>query len=116
MHGIAYHVYVDWYRRERRTETRSEEWWASHSAGEPGPDELAARSDLSNALFASVEALEPQLRETLHLHYYQGLTIEETAAARGVATSTVKYRQRQAVELLQRKLKEEPVGAFRKNP
>ena len=114
IHGIAYHVYLDWYRRERRTEARPDEWWATHCAGEPGPDELASRSDLSNALFASVEALEPQLRDTLHLHYYQGLTIEETAAALGVATSTVKYRQRQAVELLQKKLKEEPVGALRK--
>src|SRR3972149_5802754 len=26
MHGIAYHVYVDWRRADRRTELRSDEW------------------------------------------------------------------------------------------
>ena len=115
IHGIAYHIYLDWYRRERRTEARPDEWWAAHRAGEPGPDELVARSDLSNALFASVEELEPELRDTLHLHYYQGLTIEETAVILGVATSTVKYRQRQAIERLQKILREEPVGFSRKS-
>src|SRR5437868_3088708 len=27
MHGIAYHVYVDWRRTGFRTEPRSDEWW-----------------------------------------------------------------------------------------
>jgi RNA polymerase sigma-70 factor (ECF subfamily) len=111
IHGIARHVYLDWHRRERRSEARPDEWWAAHPATAPGPDELAARSDLSSALFASVETLEPDLRDTIHLHFFQGLTLEETAEAMGVAVSTVKYRQRQAVELLQQKLAGEPAGA-----
>jgi RNA polymerase sigma-70 factor (ECF subfamily) len=110
IHGIAHHVYVDWHRRERRNEARPDEWWASHAAGGPGPDELAARADLSGALFASVDALEPELRDTIHLHYFQGLTLDETADAMGVAASTVKYRQRQAIELLQKKFAPEVIG------
>jgi DNA-directed RNA polymerase specialized sigma24 family protein len=42
------------------------------------------------------------------LHYYQALTLQETADAMGVATSTVKYRLRQALAELQRKLASEP--------
>ena len=83
----------------------------THPANAAGPDELATRADLSNMLFASVDALEPELRDTVHLHYFQGLTLEETAEAMGVASSTVKYRQRQAIQLLQKKLTKEPAGA-----
>lgn len=51
---------------------------------------------------ASVDRLETDLRHTVHLHYYQGLTLQETADAQGVATSTVKYRLRQALAELQK--------------
>jgi RNA polymerase sigma factor (sigma-70 family) len=51
-----------------------------------------------------VDELEPDLRHTVQLHYYQDLTLQETADALGVATSTVKYRLRQALTELQRKL------------
>src|SRR5437667_5894163 len=27
IHGIAYHLYVDWRRAERRIEPRPDEWW-----------------------------------------------------------------------------------------
>ena len=103
MHGIAYHVYVDWRRSAHRAEPRSDEWWALRPDGTARPDELAIQADISSAVYASVDRLEPELRDTIHLHYYQGLTIEETAEALGVATSTVKYRQRQALTELQKK-------------
>jgi RNA polymerase sigma factor (sigma-70 family) len=51
-----------------------------------------------------VDELEPDLRHTVQLHYYQDLTLQETADAMGVATSTVKYRIRQALAELQRRL------------
>ena len=48
-------------------------------------DSAAARSaDLAAQLFAAVDKLDPALRASVHLHYYQGLTLEETAAALGV--------------------------------
>src|SRR5205809_5915559 len=43
MHGIAYHVYLDWRRVDRHTEPRSEEWWAACATADAAPDELAAR-------------------------------------------------------------------------
>jgi RNA polymerase sigma-70 factor (ECF subfamily) len=104
IHGIAHHVYVDWRRADHRTEPRSNEWWADCPALDAAPDEAVARTDLAAALYASVDRLDPNLRETVHLHYYQDLTLQETADAQGVATSTVKYRLRQALAELQKKL------------
>lgn len=114
MHGIAYHIYVDWRRANHRTEPRSEEWWAACPSSEPSPEELAARADLAQTLYASVDKLEPELRDSVHLHYYQGLTLQETADAMDVATSTVKYRIRQAIDILQKSLADE--GALPKPP
>jgi RNA polymerase sigma-70 factor (ECF subfamily) len=104
IHSIAYHVYVDWRRGSRRTEPRSEPWWAALPSSEPPPDEQAARADLANRLYATVDKLETDLRDTIHLHYYQGLTLDETASALSVATSTVKYRLRSALDELQKQM------------
>lgn len=107
IHGIAHHVYVDWRRANHRTEPRSDEWWSACASRDPSPDETAARADLATHLFAWVDALETDVRDTVHLHYYQELTLQETADALGVATSTVKYRLRQALAELQKKAAEE---------
>jgi DNA-directed RNA polymerase specialized sigma24 family protein len=58
---------------------------------------------MKTMLYRHVEQLESDLRATVHCHYYQELTLQETADALGVATSTVKYRLRQALDELQRK-------------
>lgn len=50
--------------------------------------------------------LDDDAREIVHLHYYQGLSIQETADALGIATSTVKYRLRHAIANLQTRLAE----------
>lgn len=107
LHGIAHHVYVDWRRGSHRFEPRSDEWWSTCAASGPMPDESVARTDLSAALFASVDSLEQDLRDTVHLHYYQELTLQETADALGIAASTVKYRLRRALDALQKKLGED---------
>jgi RNA polymerase sigma-70 factor, ECF subfamily len=107
IHSIAYHVYVDWRRANRRTETRPSEWWDSHESAGLRPDESTAGTDMRSTLFKHVENLEPDVRATVHAHYYQDLTLQETADALGVATSTVKYRLRQALAELQRELSPE---------
>lgn len=104
IHSIAYHTYVDWRRANQRIERRSPEWWAECVSTEPAPDEVASRNDLAATVYAAVDRLAPELRDTVHLHYYQELTIQETAAAMEVATSTVKYRLRQALEELEAKV------------
>jgi RNA polymerase sigma-70 factor (ECF subfamily) len=113
MHGIAYHVYVDWRRADHHTEPRSNEWWAACPAPEALPDEIVAQADLAAAVYGSVDELEPDLRHTVQLHYYQDLTLQETADAMGVATSTVKYRLRQALAELQRRLTSQQTAPLR---
>jgi len=109
MHSIAYHAYVDWRRAESRVEARPEEWWVARESAAPQPDEIAARNDLAAKLYRSVDNLSPDLKEAVHLHYYQELSLQETADALGVATSTVKYRLRQALSELEKNLNREPV-------
>ena len=104
IHSIAYHTYVDWRRTNSRTELRSPEWWAERVDLVPRPDDIAAGKDLAATVFALVDRLSPDVRDTVHLHYYQSLTIQETADAMNIATSTVKYRLRQALEELEKKL------------
>ncbi len=104
IHSIAYHTYVDWLRASHRTEPRSEEWWAARASSEPGPDEIVSRSDAAGTVYAAVDQLPAELRDTVHLHYYQELTLQETADALGIATSTVKFRLRQALAGLEQKL------------
>src|SRR5580765_915362 len=116
IHGIAYHLYVDWRRANGRTEARPNEWWETHPSVGPGPDELTAGTDMRAVLFKEVEQLESDLRATVHCHYYQELTLQETADALGVATSTVKYRLRQALDQLQKKLGTDKFLTMDKHP
>lgn len=102
LHGIAHHVWLDWRRKDGRFEARSDAWWEQIPSSGSSPDESLSRTDSAGAVFSAVERLEDDLRDTVHLHYYQGLTLAETADALGVATSTVKYRLREALARLQR--------------
>jgi len=100
LHGIAHHVYVDWRRANPPVDPQSDEWWETRAAEGPSPFEDAAERDTAHRLFALVDRLEDRAKETVHLHYYQGLSLQETAAALGIATSTVKYRLREALDFL----------------
>lgn len=103
LHGIAYHVYLDWRRSANPAQAQSEEWWRSRAADEPGPDEDAAAREAAEQLYAWVEQLEDGQKQVVHLHYYGDLSLSETAEALGIATSTVKYRLREALEVLRNK-------------
>lgn len=111
LHGIAYHVYQDWHRANHRLESRPDEWWADCPDQRKQPDTAASDADLAATLYAAVDRLEPAVRDTVHLHYYQGLTLQDTAAALGIAASTVKYRLRSAIQQLQRRLADTPALA-----
>lgn len=111
MHSIAYHTYVDWRRANSPSEARPQEWWAACECPQRKPDEIAASNDLARRIYGLVDHLPEELRETLHLHYYQELTLQETAAAMGVAVSTIKYRLRHALDKLEASLAPEQFQA-----
>ena len=105
LHGIAYHTFADWLRRKRPVESRTEDWWdACPDPFEPFA-ELAER-DTTASVWQSVDALPNDLRQTVHLHYFQELTLQETADALGIAVSTVKFRVNTAIGQLQKSLAE----------
>ncbi len=106
IHGIAYHVYLDWRRKNRRHEERPPEWWDTQVSPDAAPDESLTCGDLRTTLFTRVEELDPDLRAVVHCHYYQELTLQETADALEVSAGTVKNRLRQAVAALQKNLAE----------
>jgi len=49
------------------------------------------------------------------LHYYQGLSLKETAEVLNIATSTVKYRLREALDVLRTQTAEPKSGIKIKN-
>ena len=102
LHGIAHHVWLDWRRKAGRFEERSDAWWEQVPEDGVSPAEALSRTDSAGVVFAAAERLEEGLRDTVHLHYYQGLSLAETGEALGVATSTVKYRLREALAQIQR--------------
>lgn len=111
IHSIAHHVYVDWRRQPARSGFETQNWWESRVSDSPTPLESAIDRDAARRLYHAVEQLDDDQRETVHLHYYQGLTINETAEALGVATSTVKYRLRNALDQLQSRMAEPKIPA-----
>ena len=106
LHAIAHHVYVDWRRASRPVDWQTDEWWEACAAVGPSPFDDAAERDTACRLFALVERLEEGIKEVVHLHYYQGLSLNETAEALGVATSTVKHRLREALDSLRARTNE----------
>lgn len=71
-------------------------------------DELpdpASRDELpDDSLLREVMALKDMYRETVVLHYYQELSVEETARALGIPSATVRTRLKRARELLKKRL------------
>lgn len=106
LHGIAHHVYVDWRRQGNRLDPQTDDWWETCVAEEQTPFENAAERETAHRLYALAAQLAEEQREVVHLHYYQSLTLQETADALGIATSTVKYRLRNALDILKSRLTE----------
>jgi RNA polymerase sigma-70 factor (ECF subfamily) len=100
LHAIAHHAYVDWRRKRNPSQLQSPEWWEALASSEPNPFESVAERDLARQLYRLVDSLDEDTRELVHLHYYQQLSIREISEVLEIATSTVKYRLRQALDFL----------------
>ena len=101
LHRIAYNCYIDWQRRDPgNVQSNTDQWWRERTDRNPGPVEGLAQRQLSRQLYEAVDRLDEDKKQTVHLHYYQGLSLRETAKVLGVATSTVKYRLREVLRIL----------------
>jgi DNA-directed RNA polymerase specialized sigma24 family protein len=71
---------------------------------DPDPSQSTAARDLAQRTYAEIDRLDEQLKQTVHLHYYQGLTLAETADVLGVSAGTVKNRLRETLDQLRHRL------------
>jgi len=115
LHGIAHHVYVDWLRRRRGGDSQTDEWWGTLASNSPTPFENAAERESAEQLYRWVDELDEEKKQTIHLHYYQHLTLQETAEVLGVAVSTVKYRLREALDFLRARAADPKILNLRRN-
>lgn len=87
----------------------TDEWWDTCRVEGPDPGDMAAENELARQVYASVDRLKPEDKLLIHLHYYQGLSLNETAVVAGLPVSTVKYRLREAIHVLKSQLAERPL-------
>jgi RNA polymerase sigma-70 factor (ECF subfamily) len=105
LYRIAHNTYIDW-RRENVgiNRDRSDQWWAKCIDKNPSPLANVAERQLASLLYETVDRLDEDKRNVVHLHYYQGLSIRETSKVLGIASSTVKYRLREVLKILRMKV------------
>lgn len=105
LYRIAHNTFIDWQRRNTgSTQSCSDQWWQECIDQNPGPFANLAERQLAQRLYEAVGRLDEDKKHVVHLHYYQGLSIRETAKVLDIATSTVKYRLREVFKALRVKL------------
>jgi len=115
LHTIAHNTYVDWRRRgPGGVRNYPDPWWGECIDTNPGPFADVADRQMAQRLYEAVDQLDDDMRHMVHLHYYQQLSIRQTAKVLNVATSTVKHRLREVLRILRIRLgveESEPNGA-----
>jgi RNA polymerase sigma-70 factor (ECF subfamily) len=105
LYRIAHNTFIDWQRRNNdNAKSRPDQWWLECMDHKPGPFKNMTERQFALSLYEAVEQLDEDKKYAVHLHYYQGLSIRETAKVLGIATSTVKYRLREVFKILRNKL------------
>jgi RNA polymerase sigma-70 factor (ECF subfamily) len=105
----AHNLCIDRIRRDRvRNEVGPADEHPTPDAG-PGPQRLAASSELARLLGRAVAELAPDYRAVVILREVQHLAYDEIASALGVPLGTVKARLHRAREQLRERLVREGV-------
>lgn len=111
LYRIAHNTYLDWLRKNAAgTQSRPDQWWQECIDKNPGPFANLAEHQSAQRLYQAVGQLDEDRKHVVHLHYYQGLSIRETAKVLNIATSTVKYRLREVFKALRVKLGVQETG------
>jgi RNA polymerase sigma-70 factor (ECF subfamily) len=104
LYRIAHNTFLDWLRKNAAgTQSRPDQWWQECIDQNPGPFSNVAERQLAQRLYQAVDKFDEDKKHVVHLHYYQGLSLRETAKVLDIATSTVKYRLREVLKALRAK-------------
>lgn len=105
LYRIAHNTFIDWKRSNADSvQSHSDQWWQECVDHNPGPFANIAERQLAMWLYEVVEQLDEDKRYAVHLHYYEGLSLRETARVLGIATSTLKYRLREVFKTFRKKI------------
>ncbi len=105
LYRIAHNTYIDWQRKNAvSAQSRPDQWWQECIDKNHGPFINTAERQLVQRIYQMVDQFDEDKKHVVHLHYYQGLSIRETAKVLNIATSTVKYRLREVFKALRAKL------------
>jgi len=105
LYRIAHNTYLDWLRKNVvSSQSRPDQWWQECIDKNHGPFVNVAERQLAQRIYEMVDQFDEDKKHVVHLHYYQGLSIRETAKVLNIATSTVKYRLREVFKALRAKL------------
>lgn len=96
---IARNEYFQW-RRTGRPDTTALENLPERTDETPGAEIALVRDERDRWVRRAVARLDPTLRETVALHYFQGLSFRETGAVIGIPAGTVKSRVHRALGCL----------------
>jgi RNA polymerase sigma-70 factor (ECF subfamily) len=69
-------------------------------------ERISSEDGLSDAVWSAVDGLPDRFKTVAGLHYFGGLTYEETAKTLGIPVGTVRSRMTRVMELLASKLKD----------
>jgi RNA polymerase sigma-70 factor, ECF subfamily len=104
LYRVARNTWIDARRKPCPTETRPEEWW--NNLPDPGTNPALKMADreIAERLWRNVQHLDEEMKNVIVLHYYQGLSLRETAEVLEISASTVKNRLREAIAALRNRL------------
>jgi RNA polymerase sigma-70 factor (ECF subfamily) len=93
LHRIAYNRFIDIYRKRRRDRCLQENLQMEFSRnGDATPPCATSRKETSEYLSSAVKQLSDDQRTIVYLHYFEGLSLRETAMVVGQAVGTIKWR------------------------
>ena len=109
LHRIAYNKFADTARRRQLDRTWQESQADRPPAPEtPSPADVACDSESSARLYQAVTQLPQDQRIIIVLHYFQSLSLRETAEVLGEPIGTVKWRASAALSALRTTFAVEP--------
>ena len=96
--------------RSRDPEAAGPDALPERADGAPWPEAVATAGERDQRLREALDRLEPALRETVALHYFQDLSLKEVSEVLSVPPGTVKSRLNRALGTLRGLLKKEELS------